>query len=112
MSAAVALFEVFPAAVLPAALMCGINTDTRAGGKVTGSTVDGPGCLERYWRSTVISSCKKSVKISTVVYWRRGMLEKGSAGRTYGDFCQLGVLFSEEGLELELPHAGQLHLGR
>ena len=36
--------------------MCGSRNETRDGGSVTGSDVNGPGCDERNWRRTETSS--------------------------------------------------------
>jgi len=43
-----------------AAFMWGKRTETSAGGRVTGSVVEGPGCLDRYVRRVVISSCSNA----------------------------------------------------
>lgn len=103
-SAAVTVVVEPPAVAPAAASMCGRSTDSRAGGNVTGSAVDGPGCFTRYCRRTVISSWR-DIRYVIAIYRASAL----GAAPTYCYFSQLGILFSEESFELELAHVGKLH---
>ena len=56
-SAVVTVLERDPACASPAiVLMWGSSKETNAGGREMGSVLDGPGCVDRYWRRWDTSS--------------------------------------------------------